>query len=300
MPRVFDPKELQKLKKRSELPENGEITIIGGSDLFHGAPILSLRAASRVVDMVYFSSPEPSLSEVALHLKSQLSSFIWVPWEEAENYIKKSDAILIGPGMKRYHKEAENSKYEIRNPKVEEGETFDEAGTQTKFIVEKLIRQFPDKRWVVDGGALQTIDSRWIPQGAIVTPNTKEYHLLFNAKLQITNDKWGEGTERLVQEEAAKHNCIIVLKGRFTYVGSKDGCVEVRGGNSGLTKGGTGDTLAGLTVALAAQNEPVLAAASASWLVKKAGDELYQEMGTVYNADDLAGKVAETLGKFLR
>jgi NAD(P)H-hydrate repair Nnr-like enzyme with NAD(P)H-hydrate dehydratase domain len=104
--RIFDPVELQDLYTRVSTPDNGEVTIIGGSDLFHGAPLLSLTAACRIVDMVYFSSPEPSLREVALHLKSQLFSFIWVPWEEVGDYILKSDSVLIGPGMKRYRKEA--------------------------------------------------------------------------------------------------------------------------------------------------------------------------------------------------
>lgn len=292
--RAFDPKELQKLKKRSELPENGEITIIGGSDLFHGAPILSLRAASRVVDMVYFSSPEPSMSEIALQLKSrlssfklemksQLNSFIWVPWEEVGDYIKKSDAILIGPGMKRYRSESMTPHYAKA---TRGGVEYDQDGTLTKFVVEKLLRQFPNKRWVIDGGALQTIDAKWIPENSIVTPNTKEYQLLFG-----TVDP---------REAAKKHKSVVVLKGPTTLVCSPNDCVQVNGGNAGLTKGGTGDTLAGLTVALASQNDPVLAAVCASWVVKKAADELHEKVGTVYNADDLANKVAEVVGGYLR
>ncbi len=283
--KLFDPKELHKLKKRSELPENGEITIIGGSDLFHGAPILSLRAASRVVDMVYFSSPEPMFSEMALQIKSQLSSFIWVPWEEVPDYIKKSQAVLIGPGMKRYHKEKESMKYEVS--RIEE---YDDAGTQTKFVVEKLLRQFPEKQWVIDAGSLKTIDAKWIPENAIVTPNTKEFELLFGKEGKVPN----------VPKVSKAHKCIIVAKGPVTYVCSPTECVEVRGGNAGLTKGGTGDTLAGLTVALAAQNDPFLAACSASWVLKKAADELHKRVGTVYNADDLADRVAQVIGEYLK
>ena len=297
---VFDPKELQKLKKGSELPENGEITIIGGSDLFHGAPILSLRAASRVVDMVYFSSPEPSMSEVAVQLKSQLSSFIWVPWEEVSDYVKKSQAILIGPGMKRYRSEKGTSE---QVNKSNGSMTFDEAGTQTKFVVEKFLRQFPEKEWVIDGGALQVLDESRIPIGSILTPNIKEFNLLFNIKNQNENSKNAYQNVKMAEqvlEKAKEHNCTIVYKGPTTLVCSPDECVEIHGGNNGLTKGGTGDTLAGLTVALAARNDPVLAAAAASWAVKRAADELYQKVGTVYNADDLANRVSEVLGKYLR
>lgn len=276
--RVFNKEELRKLKKRVDTPENGEITIIGGSDLFHGAPILALKTASRVVDMVYFSSPEPSIGDVANKIKSRLGSFIWVPWEEIGAYIKKSDAVLIGPGMKRYHGE----KLNIKNKK---SKILDHAGTETKFITEKLLRQFPDKKWVIDGGSLQVMGVEVIPQNAILTPNNKEYELLF------------DGVE--IEEAARKHNCIIVRKGPKTLVRSPHECVAVEGGNSGLTKGGTGDVLAGLTAALVAENEPFLAASVASWVVKKAADDLLERVGTVYNADDLAEEVPKVLGKFL-
>ena len=53
----FTSKDLKKLKRTitdSRGERNGQLTIIGGSSLFHGAPIFSLRAASRMVDMVFF------------------------------------------------------------------------------------------------------------------------------------------------------------------------------------------------------------------------------------------------------
>lgn len=275
--RVFDPSELKNLQKRSQEPENGEVTIVGGSDLFHGAPILSLRVASRIVDMVYFASPEPSLGKVAEHLKSQLSSFIWVPWDEVGDYIAKSDAVLIGPGMKRWHNEKE--------PPKEGDNAFDEAGTQTRFITQKFLRQFPDKQWVIDGGVLQVMEASWIPKDAILTPNQKEYELLFG--------------DKEFSQVAREYNCILVCKGPATTVCSPKKCVEVQGGNPGLTKGGTGDVLAGITVGLAAKNDVFLAAAAASWVAKRAGDELQERVGTVYNADDLAEKVPEVLGRYI-
>lgn len=278
--RVFNQEELKKLKKRVNTPENGEVTIIGGSDLFHGAPILALKTASRIVDMLYFSSPESSVGDVVNRIKSQLSSFIWVPWDQINAYIKKSDAVLIGPGMKRYHKEEDNHKHRGRVG------VFDQAGTETKFITEKLLRQFPDKKWVVDGGSLQVMSAEVIPQNAILTPNDKEYELLFDGVA--------------AEEVAKRYKCVIVRKGPETLVCSPKECVEVYGGNNGLTKGGTGDVLAGLTVALAAKNDPFFAASAASWIVKKAADNLLERVGTVYNADDLAEEIPVVLGKYLR
>ncbi|OGM75519.1 NAD(P)H-hydrate dehydratase [Candidatus Woesebacteria bacterium RIFOXYA1_FULL_40_18] len=281
MAKNFNPKILKKLYKPykdSSGEDNGQVTIIGGSSLFHGAPLLALKVASRIVDMVFFTSPEPSVGGVAEKIKSKLLSFIWIPWDEIENYIEKSDAILIGPGFLRF-----------RSEKVPHGERHhicDEACVTTRRITYNLLTKFPKKRWVIDAGSLQTMDTDWIPKDAILTPNKKEFQFLFG--------------NLSPQKAAKKHNCVIVLKGPETLVCSPEMCVTVNGGNAGMTKGGTGDIQAGLTVALLAKNNPFLAASSAAFITKKAGDELYRKVGTNYNADDLADTIPETLQNLAR
>lgn len=258
----FDQQELKKLfkpAKDSTKEDNGKVTIIGGSSLFHGAPILALKTASRLVDMVFFSSPEPAVNEVAAQLKSKLSSFIWVTFEEIEDYIRKSDAVLIGPGFMR--------------------------GPESKEITERLLKKYPQKQWVIDAGSLQMMDRNFIPKNAILTPNRKEFTMLFGLPTTAEN----------TQLMAKKHQCIVVLKLVETIVCSPDKCVIVKGGNAGLTKGGTGDVLAGLAVGLAAKNPPLLAACAASYILKKVADELYQKVGFSYNADDLVAKIPEVL-----
>ena len=280
---IFDRGKLKKLYKpapESSGEDNGQVTLIGGSKLFHGAPLLSLKVASKLVDMVFFASPETSVGEVAEKIKSQLMSFIWVPWEETDAYIEKSDAILIGPGMMRFASESQipNSKFQIPN--------YDKEGEKTRKITERLLKKFPQKKWVIDAGSLQVMESTWISEGAVVTPNQKEYKYLFG--------------EMVPEEASKKYNCVIVVKGPKTLVCSPNECVEVTNGNPGLTKGGTGDVLAGLTVALLAKNDSFLAASSASYIAKSAADELYKKVGTNYNADDLADKIPETLFNLLK
>ncbi len=130
------------------------------------------------------------------------------------------------------------------------------------------------------------MDKKFIPPQAILTPNRKEYLTLF-----------GEGKPVVA---AKNHNCIIVYKNAITEVYSAQDSKLIKGGNNGLVKGGTGDVLAGLSVALAAKNPPFFAVCAASFLVKKAADELYQQVGFAYNADDLAEKIPEVLGRYLR
>lgn len=288
--RVFQEKELGRLFKpafASTKTDNGQVTIIGGSALFHGAPLLSLKVASRLVDMVYFSSPEPSLGEVAARLKGKLLSFIWVPWEEVGEYIKKSDAVLIGPGFLRFRSEKQKEACELHNDCGQEAH-------KTKKITESLLQKFPKKQWVIDAGSLQTMDPQYIPRNAILTPNRREFEILFKVKRQ--KDTLEESVKRL----ATKYRCIIVLKGPTTIVCSSTVCRAIKGGNAGLTKGGTGDVLAGLTVVLAAKNEPFFAACAANFLAKKAAEALYKKVGFAYSADDLAEKIPEVLGRYWR
>lgn len=280
----FKEKELNGLncpKSDSGKGDNGRVTVIGGSKLFHGAPILALKTASRIVDMVFFASPDPSVGKVAERLRSQLSSFIWVPWDEIEDYLAKSEAVLIGPGLMRCHRD---------NKECQRQKICDDEGQKTKMLTEKLLRQFANKQWVIDAGALQTIAAESIPAKAILTPNKKELGMLFGE----------EGKEENLPSLTQKYDCIIAFKAPEMIVASPEEAVTVSGGNAGLTKGGTGDVLAGLTVALAAKNPPFLAACSASWITKKAADELYQKVGFTYNADDLAEEIPKVLGSYFR
>ncbi len=247
----FTSKDLRKLwkpREDSSGEDNGQVTIVGGSSLFHGAPMLAVKAASRLVDMVFFGSPERNLESVA-----RLNSFIWVPWENVESYIAKSDAVLIGPGLMRYRKNLPEK-------------VFDEAGTETKMLTKYWLERFPNKQWVIDGGSLQVMNAEWIPKNAILTPNKSELEILANTSpLSFPSPNLGEGPEE-----------------RY---------YEVGGGNAGLTKGGTGDVLAGLIAGLAAKNSPLLAAAAGTYVLKKTAEKLFLGKGYGYNADDLAESI---------
>jgi len=274
--------KLYQPKTNSTKEENGKVAIIGGSSLFHGAPLLALKIASRIVDIVFFISPEPSIGKIAEKIKSNLSSFIWVPWADREEYIQKSDAVLIGPGLMRYHND--------KNRQCKNHRICDQVGEKTKQITHQLLEKLSQKQWVIDAGSLQVMETKFIPRNAILTPNKKEFKMLFDC----------QPTKEAAADLAKKHKCVIVLKGVETIVCSPKQCVSIKGGNAGLTKGGTGDVLAGLVVALAAKNPSFLAAKIASSVVKKAAEKLYQRVGFTYNADDLAEKVPEVLGEYYR
>jgi NAD(P)H-hydrate repair Nnr-like enzyme with NAD(P)H-hydrate dehydratase domain len=173
---IFEAKDLTRLYKPptdSSGEDNGQVTIIAGSELFHGAPMLATTVASRIVDMVFFSSPYEPLKDIADKVKSELFSFIWVPFSEIEKYIEKSDAILIGPGFMRFANENTEQKTLGRMRSFIGRSHEDRVGKKTRKITEYLLSKFPHKKWVIDGGSLQVMDANWIPEGSIITPNKK-------------------------------------------------------------------------------------------------------------------------------
>lgn len=251
----------------------GQITIIGGSKLFHGAPILALKAASRMVSMTYFSSPCED-KYVAEKIKGSLSSFVWVDRSDVGSYVAKSDAVLIGPGLMRSHVK-------------EQGFVCDSEGEETRKMSSDLFKKYPDKKWVVDGGTLQVVRVSDLPKGAVVTPNKKEFEMMFGEKLKISYKERVEQVFNL----AKKHNLVLLTKDDVSVASDGVEIWTIEGGNEGLVKGGVGDVIAGLTVGLLAKNGPLFSVCAASFLVKKAAEKLADKRGFMFNADDLVEKV---------
>lgn len=265
---TFNPEILKQLyipSPSSHKGENGKVLVIAGSKLFHAASLWPLKVSSRIVDMVFYSSVA-SNNEIA---KQEFRDGIIVPRNKINDYIKEADCILIGPGLPR-----------------EEG--VEEGDDDTKELTESLLKNNPEKKWVIDGGSLQVIDPeillglKTIP---ILTPHYKEYERLFKT----------QGNEISVAEMAKKYNSVIILKGAEDIVCSPEKCLKIKGGNSGMTKGGTGDVLSGLVASLYAKNDAFLSACAASYINKKAGDSLFERVGPYFNASDLADEIPKVM-----
>lgn len=279
--KIFTEKDMTESKTFKEIGDKysaGQVTIIGGSRLFHGAPVLALKAASRLVSMTYFSTPDENKG-VAEKIKASLSSFVWVDRDDVENYIAKSDAVLIGPGLMRSHVK-------------EQGFVCDREGEETRNLSMALFRKFANKKWVVDGGTLQVVSVEDIPKGAIITPNRKEFQMLFG-EIQSDNEK--ERAEQVFRL-AKKWGLVLLTKDDVSIASDGKDLWMIGEGSEGLVKGGMGDVISGLTVGLLAKNEPLYAVCAASFLAKKAARELTEKRGLMFNADDLAEKIPEVYG----
>lgn len=268
----FDSKDIEKLyipPTDSHKGQNGKLMVISGSKLFHAASIWALTVASRIVDMVFYSSIAEN-NEIVKKAKEEFRNGIVIPRTKIEDYIDEADAVLIGPGL----------------PRKDGWEIGDD---DTKELTEKLFAKFPNKKWVVDGGSLQVIDPKTLPKNTVITPHRKEFEKLFGIISTVEN----------VQKMAKKYGIIILLKGKGDIVCSPEECVEISGGNAGMTKGGTGDVLAGLIAALSCKNDLFLAATTGSYINKKAGEVLFKKVGYSFNASDLASEIPVTMKQII-
>lgn len=253
--------------------QNGRLLVIGGSALFHAASLWALEVASRIVDLVHCAST-PDNNEIAKEIKKQFRDGIVIPREDIDAYIQEDDCVLIGPGMTR-----------------------DE---ETKTLTDTLLARHSHKQWVIDAGALQTMEISLIPEDAVLTPHHGEFQSLCNRSTIGNLMDSNASDEEKVNLFSKTYNCTVLLKGQKDLICSKGGEVRVTdGGNEGMTKGGTGDVLAGLIAALACTNDPVLAVIAGSFINKKAGDALYTRVGPFFNASDLAREIPLTMKRLL-
>ncbi|MCR4264141.1 MAG: NAD(P)H-hydrate dehydratase [Candidatus Roizmanbacteria bacterium] len=278
----FNKQDLKKLyipPSDSHKGQNGKVMVIAGSKLFHAAALWSLEAAAHLVDMTYFSSVSEN-NDIVKQAKEQFRNGIIVPRDKIEDYIQEADSVLIGPGL----------------PRTEGQELHDD---DTREMTQRLLKKYPDKKWVIDGGSLQVMEVDWIPKHAILTPHVGEYCTLFDIEKTVFTSLQRQSLLEHVQEKARKYNCIIVLKGPTDIVCSPDRCVEISGGNAGMTKGGTGDVLAGVAVGLYAKNDAFISACAASYFNKKAGEKLFTRHGYWFSTSDLVREIPSIMKETL-
>ena len=266
--------------------QNGKVLIIGGSKLFHAASLWAAEVASHFADMVHYASTKENES-VFLALKTMFRNGIVVEQSQIPNYVREDDAVLIGPGMVRS---------EIRNPKSEIIKFTDilalkDEAEFARDLTHYLLKNFPKKKFVIDAGALQMMSPQWLKyrkNPVIITPHQGEFERLFKTK--IADLSIGEKQNK-VKKYAKDYECVILMKAVVDIISDGEEVYVVEGGNQGLTKGGTGDILAGLTLSLYAKNDPITSCILASFIEKKGAEELGKEKGYWFNNHDLIEKL---------
>ncbi len=264
-------KLLPKRLANSHKGQNGSVLIVGGSIDYHGAPILAgLGALYSGADMVYLYVPECNFDVT----RSMYSDFIvkkypgeYLTERYAANIIdfaKNCDSILIGPGLSGDEKVIAGVCEIIKNlhiPTVLDADAIDSL---------KKIEKFP------------------LQQQVVITPHHNEFRNLIDREIEV--NETDSKSVILLRSISMDLHINVLLKGKLDFISSEEGNVEINEtGNAGMTVGGTGDVLAGLTATLLAQGmEGFDAARCAAYLNGKAGDSLYKKKGYCFSASDLA------------
>lgn len=286
-------------KENSHKGQNGKVLIIGGSSLFHAASLWAAEVSSHFVDIVHYCSTKEN-QKIFLNLKTKFRNGIIVSKKDLIDYVEEDDAILVGPGMIRKDKlniKNQVSKIHLKHQK-DLIDIKDEA-LYTYFLPKFLIENFSQKKFVFDAGALQMMEKEWLLKlktPAILTPHQKEFERLFGEK---NFDLDFEKKVEIVKKYAKKYKIIILLKAIKDIVSDGEKTYVVEGGNQGLTKGGSGDVLAGLVVSFYAKNKALESAIFASILLKKTADVLFLEKGYWYNINNLIEAVPLVLKKII-
>ncbi|MFC1648750.1 NAD(P)H-hydrate dehydratase [Nanoarchaeota archaeon] len=137
---------------------------------------------------------------------------------------------------------------------------------------------------VIDADAIYAADLRNL-SNAVITPHAKEFEvLLSNSDLTTDNFREHLGSN------------VILLKCNVDRIISKDKEEENKTGNPVMTKGGTGDVLAGLCAGFIAQgNDLFKSACMAAYLNGAVGDLLEKELGRTFLASDIVKNLHRVL-----
>ncbi len=255
--------------------DNGTVLVVGGSYLYHGAPILASLAALRCgTDLVYTAVPKINIQAT----RSASPDLIAIPLVDQKltrgaarkllgQIPKGTDSAAIGMGLAVADNEA------------------------LKILIKSLADC--DVRMVLDAGSLVGDMLDAVPDtNSVLTPHAGEFKRLFGV---LPEESIGPRSAT-VQRMAEKHSVTILLKGA-TDVISDGTTTYVNPKNApAMTVGGTGDVLSGLVAGMLAKNRnPLEAAAAAAFFNGLAGIGVQERLGLHAVATDLCGEIAAVM-----
>jgi NAD(P)H-hydrate epimerase len=269
--RFVERGDLQRLSRdpASHKGDHGEVLVVGGGP-YTGAPALSAQAALRAgADLVRVLCPDTVAREVQGYSEDLIvrgyAGDLLQPHhvDQVLDWAHDQDTVVFGPGL------------------------GDADGTL------EAVREFLagyDGTAVVDADALQVVPEVDTDATLLCTPHQGELQKMGGE----TSEDWRERAD-LVESFAADLGHTLLVKGVEDVISDGERTRVSRTGNPGMTVGGTGDVLAGVTGALACTQAPHDAACIAAYANGAAGDRLVERQGFGLVATDLADELPGVL-----
>lgn len=258
--------------------QNGKVLVLGGSYMYHGAPVLASLAALRSgVDLVYTCVPKIITSSV----RAISPNLIVIPMVDAKltrgaankllgQVPPDLDSATIGMGLAISDQEA------------------------LKDLIKSLMAQ--DVRLSLDASALVNYILPLLPEkNVVLTPHAGEFKRMFGMMPP------GSITQRvsLVANLAKKHSVTILLKGSTDVISDGRQSFVNPKNLAAMTVGGTGDVLSGLVAGMLAKNrKPLESASAAAFFNGLAGRMAQKKNGLHIVATDLIDALPAVIKPF--
>ena len=276
-----------RLKNRDENSHkgnNGRLLIVGGSKDYSGAPaIAGMAAIGAGADLVYVATPEKSAEAIKstspdLIVKSLEGDKLSLRHsEEILEMADNVDAVLIGPGAG----------------------IDDETSKLFNVLVTKI-----KKPIVLDADSLKQVELSLIKnrEDIILTPHIFEFKSFFNItddlKLDIDSYDFNKVDENITQFQQITRQikATVLVKGKYDLILSGTRFRINKSGNAGMTVGGTGDALAGISASLLAQGLNSFDSACLGVFINGlAGERAFDVKGNGFSATDLVSYIGNVI-----
>jgi NAD(P)H-hydrate epimerase len=270
------------LATKSRIPtahkgDSGRLLVIGGSEVYSGAPTLVSLAALRTgVDIVYLAAPAKtayaisSMSPDLITIKLEGNNLKPSNIETLKPYLSIVDAVAMGPGLGL-------------NP---------ETADFVRLCIEEVEKA--GKPLLLDADGLKAFAKfkRPLKVPLVLTPHAGEYAILTGETLPENQEE----RALAVQKTAKKLDAVVLVKGKVDIICDAERIKLNFTGNPGMTVGGTGDVLSGIVGGLMAQHvDPFEASVAGAFVNGAAGDFVADEIGFHMVATDIIDWIPQVL-----
>lgn len=293
----------------------GRILVIGGCQEYQGAPYLAalaaLRAGADIVQVATFTPPAsefsmqyPDLIVENLPYDPDIGGYLSPIHEERlKQLIDLADSVVIGCGL------GTRSHETVRRL----------AACAKKAVIDAdaLRLPLPLPLPTPCGSPLSQSNGAGIPREVIFTPHLGEFRRISGTEINAAADARSteSATEALcgrataardfiaavnkaanaAADAAGELNAVILRKGAVDVISDGESVRFNRTGTPAMTKGGTGDLLAGLCGALLCRMPAFDAASAAAYILGKCGEAVAEKYGDGLLASDLLPEIARVM-----
>jgi len=281
---ILKPSFVKKLiparKANSRKGDNGTVLVVGGSYIYHGAPILSSIAALKTgTDLVYTCVPKIN----AQATRAASPNLIVLPL---------ADSKLTRGAVNKLLGQIPNN---LDSATIGMGLAIQDTSA-LKLLISSLLDQ--DVRLSLDASALVNEILPLLPnKNVVVTPHSGEFKRLFG---EIPSDSIKERI-KTVEKHAKENSVTVLLKGPTDIISDGKKTFLNPKKIPAMTVGGTGDVLSGIVAGFLARNRnPLESASAAAFVNSQAGKLVQKKFGLHITASDLLDVLPIVLKPFDR